>query len=633
MLDATGKGIGCQSGTRKFKGPREPKDPPWPPGAKPTPSPAPTASADPFADPFADPGVDPGASADPAASEPGSVDPDDSAEPLAQSRTRLLASTGIRIAQAEPAPDSTPTPISGGEVDAEIAPDVTSAPEPARRSGRSRLLPGIDVSHHNGDIDYGKVREAGNRFVFIKATQDNAFIDPMFPTNMARARAAGLAAGGYHFFDYTLDGKTQADHFVDRLEAGNGLDGALPPVVDVECWGPIGTSTHVVAEARLRDFVARLYERTGRLPILYTSVFMWKQVMGNAEGFEGLPLWAACWGCAAPPSLAPGWDEWAFWQTGVNRVPGVGRLDGNYFSGSKKDLNALKLRPLALAGGADATRGQRVEVDLGGRDARQIRTSLDGEQWTAWNPVRSQVHAELGPEEGEHTVHVQLRAGPGLKSPVYRDTITLDRTGPELDGIAAALREGAIGSGPASIPIAVSWLARDDIAGLSDAVVSVSCGDGQLQRTEAPGSAAPGQLITWQAAASLFPDASCTITAISKDGVGNSTRASVGGIQARMVPARAANTSVQADQVGIVAQRGPAGGRAAVTVDGTAIALIDLYAPISPGSEVVHVMELESAGPHEISVEATGTSDPASTGSEVEVDGFVTLSASGDAAN
>ena len=94
-----------------------------------------------------------------------------------------------------------------------LAPDVTPAPRKKKR--KSKLLSGIDVSHHNDVIDFDKVRAAGNRFVYVKASQDTEFIDPLFPANMARARAAGLAAGGYHFFDYTLDGKAQADHFLD----------------------------------------------------------------------------------------------------------------------------------------------------------------------------------------------------------------------------------------------------------------------------------------------------------------------------------------------------------------------------------------------------------------------------------
>ena len=46
-------------------------------------------------------------------------------------------------------------------------------------------------------------------------------------------------------------------------------------------------------------------------------------------------------------SWPTGWDDWVFWQTGVSRIKGLGKkLDGNVFSGSKSDLQALQLRPL-----------------------------------------------------------------------------------------------------------------------------------------------------------------------------------------------------------------------------------------------------------------------------------------------
>ncbi len=226
-LAATGSGVGCETGADRFRGPRSPGDPPWPPGAEPTPTPEPSL------EPSPSPAVD----------------------DAADSPTIFLAATGIRVAQADPTLQPTPTPAPAQATPTPVLPTE----EPS--------ISGIDVSHHNGDVDFQKVRDAGYDFVYLKTTQDNDFIDPMFATNLERARAAGLAAGGYHFFDYTLDGDVQADHFLDRLEAAGGLEDALPPVVDVECWSPIGLSIHAVSTARLRDFVARVYERTGRLPI------------------------------------------------------------------------------------------------------------------------------------------------------------------------------------------------------------------------------------------------------------------------------------------------------------------------------------------------------------------------------
>ena len=628
---ATGAGIGCQAGTTRYKGPKEPTDPPWPPGAEPTPSPQPSA--------------EPSASASALASPEPSVDPV-AAAATSDGATALLSARGVRVAQAEPSaeptaeltpdpvpsiiPDDANAPRDAGVTsdDAAIAPDVPTSPETAGRGRDLGLVSGIDVSHHNGDIDYDKVRSAGNEFVFIKATQDNDFIDPMFLTNMARARQAGLAVGGYHFFDYTLDGRDQADHFVDRLELAGGIDGALPPVVDVECWPPVGSSIHAVSTARLRDFVARVYERTGRLPIIYTSVHMWKQVVGNADGFEALPLWAACWGCDAPPSIAPGWDGWDFWQTGVGRVPGVGRLDANYYGGSPDDLAALRLRPLTIAAGAPATARSQVELDLGGRDATHLRTSPDGETWSDWSVIRGTPRATIGTEEGTQTLQVQLRSGPGLVSPVFSDSITLDRTGPQVSPPTIRLRVAALGSDPESVPVEAAWEAVDMDAGLSDASLEVVCGRDFSTRSEAPGSAAPGRSASWTVATTLLPAASCEVTVISRDGVGNVDRASAGGIETAILPVEGSSrvtASVAGDQVGIIARRGPDMGRAAVWLDGKAIGLIDLYHPTPTGPEVVYITDLLRGAAATLSVGATGSSDPAASGSSILIDAFVTL--------
>jgi hypothetical protein len=115
---------------------------------------------------------------------------------------------------------------------------------------------------------------------------------------------------------------------------------------------------------------------------------------------------------------------------------------------------------------------------------------------------------------------------------------------------------------------------------------------------------------------------------VSRDGAGNATSATIGPVEAEFVPLEggdALSASLEGDQVGVVATRGPDGGRAAVLVDGTAVGLIDLYQPVASGPETVYVTGLEPGTEQLISVEATGTSDPASSGSGVVIDGFVTL--------
>ena len=117
----------------------------------------------------------------------------------------------------------------------------------------------------------------------------------------------------------------------------------------------------------------------------------------------------------------------------------------------------------------------------------------------------------------------------------------------------------------------------------------------------------------------------CEVTAIALDGAGNSDRATVVVGDVGYVPGTTTEAIVRGSQAGLVARRGPDGGRAALELDGEPVALIDLYA-VEPGEpEVVHVLDLPE-GEHTLSVEGIGTSDPSSSGSAVVVEGFVSLS-------
>jgi hypothetical protein len=180
-----------------------------------------------------------------------------------------------------------------------------------------------------------------------------------------------------------------------------------------------------------------------------------------------------------------------------------------------------------------------------------------------------------------------------------------------------------------SVPVEASWDAFDPTAGLSDASVAVDCGPGAGTETAVPGAAAPGTATPWTTAISLRTDTRCEVTVIGRDGVGNETTV-VTLIEAAIVPVAEgglASAEVTGDQVGIVARRGPDLGRAAVYLDGEAVGLVDLYHPTATAPEIVYVADLAPDAESTISVEATGTSDPAATGNAVLIDAFVTVGA------
>ena len=56
---------------------------------------------------------------------------------------------------------------------------------------------GIDVSKYQGDIDWDRVRGAGTKFAFIKATEGGDHADEKFSANWSGAKAAGIARGAF----------------------------------------------------------------------------------------------------------------------------------------------------------------------------------------------------------------------------------------------------------------------------------------------------------------------------------------------------------------------------------------------------------------------------------------------------
>lgn len=90
---------------------------------------------------------------------------------------------------------------------------------------------GIDISSHNGDIDFYKVKNNDYSFVIIKASEGEDVIDSLFTTNYNRAKANNLKVGAYHYFRKNTDGINQAKNFVEAV-GWRKLD--LPLIIDVE---------------------------------------------------------------------------------------------------------------------------------------------------------------------------------------------------------------------------------------------------------------------------------------------------------------------------------------------------------------------------------------------------------------
>ncbi len=133
---------------------------------------------------------------------------------------------------------------------------------PRLRGGESY---GIDVSSHQGTIDWPRVKADGIGFAYLKASEGGDFTDARFTTNWSGAASAGIARGAYHFFTLCRPGREQAEQF---LRVAPPDANALPPAVDLELIGNCATrpSAGTVA-AELTAFVTRV-EAAWRRPLL-----------------------------------------------------------------------------------------------------------------------------------------------------------------------------------------------------------------------------------------------------------------------------------------------------------------------------------------------------------------------------
>lgn len=58
---------------------------------------------------------------------------------------------------------------------------------------------GIDISHHQGDIDWDVLSQQDIQFVYMKATEGGDWVDPKFRTFWKSALEKELVIGAYHF--------------------------------------------------------------------------------------------------------------------------------------------------------------------------------------------------------------------------------------------------------------------------------------------------------------------------------------------------------------------------------------------------------------------------------------------------
>ncbi|TDW19164.1 lysozyme [Kribbella kalugense] len=198
---------------------------------------------------------------------------------------------------------------------------------------------GIDVSSHQGNVNWASYWSAGKKFAYVKATEGNYYTNPYFAQQYNGSYNVGMIRGSYHFATPNdSSGANQATYFLAH-GGGWSKDGkTLPGALDIE-YNPYGATCYGLSAASMvawiRDFANTYKARTGRDVPIYTNLDWWSTCTGNSTAFNSTnPLWVAKY-ASSPGTLPGGWPFHTIWQYTSSPV------DSNRFNGDMSRLTAL----------------------------------------------------------------------------------------------------------------------------------------------------------------------------------------------------------------------------------------------------------------------------------------------------
>ncbi|MHA7262570.1 lysozyme [Arthrobacter sp. TMN-37] len=267
--------------------------------------------------------------------------------------------------------------------------DSTPLSEAAAATWRPPGIQGIDVSSHQGNVNWPNAWNLGARFAYTKATEGTSYKNPYFSQQYGGSQAVGMVRGGYHFALPSVSSGAAQAHFFVNNGGGWSSDGkTLPPLLDVEYnpYESLGNDCYNLSPAQMvawiRDFSNTVRDRTGRLPMIYSTTDWWNRCTGSSRAFSDHPLHIASYSQAGPGTLPAGWPVYSVWQYS-DSGPFVG--DSNVWNGSAAQLDAFVRRATAASGPQTPPGGVELHYRGGTPASSSMGVSSDTLITCDWN--------------------------------------------------------------------------------------------------------------------------------------------------------------------------------------------------------------------------------------------------------
>lgn len=221
--------------------------------------------------------------------------------------------------------------------------DVILGPSTDTTVNKNNPVFGIDISHHNGNINWTKVKESGVKFAIIRIgygsrkTKDG-ILDTQFINNLNGAKAAGIDIGVYFFsYAYTIEGlKAEANWVINKLNEYTGGTFNYPIFFDQEYDSlknvPNGSGSYTSynpGKTTLTNYMktfCEMIDAAGYYPGIYGNPD-WFLNYVNFDEIKEYPIWLAHWNVNNPTWTK---SEYGIWQYGYDAVNGIsGQVDVN----------------------------------------------------------------------------------------------------------------------------------------------------------------------------------------------------------------------------------------------------------------------------------------------------------------
>ena len=210
--------------------------------------------------------------------------------------------------------------------------EATSDSEAVRVCAAGTMTSGIDVTHHDGAIDWTSTASSSVKFAYVRVSDGASDPDARFAENWAGAADAGLLRGAYQMFRPSQDPTAQAQAFLAALEPDPLGQHDLPPAVMLANDG----ATTAKLASNLATWISLVEAATKRHVLIKTNAFVGSPL---GDTFEEHPLWVMNY-TKKCPSLPVGWDDWSFWQYtdsgSINGTPAL--VNSSRFNGSVQNL-------------------------------------------------------------------------------------------------------------------------------------------------------------------------------------------------------------------------------------------------------------------------------------------------------